>query len=86
MECPNCGCPFVTRSGFRSADAFQAWKDTDGTWYRGPAVDETISICDGCGRKTVERKERGKLVSKVISIGSTSKWPIDSRLKTCILD
>jgi hypothetical protein len=67
MLCPKCGCPFARVDGWCTADAYQAWQDTDGTWYKGPAKETTVSTGDGCGRKETKIKARGKLVSHEVT-------------------
>lgn len=64
--CPKCGCPFISRSVFHTADGHSAWKDTDGKWYKGPAHEQITERCDGCGRTEVIKRERGKEVSRVV--------------------
>jgi len=60
-KCPECGCPFFNLTSFITADNFQAWKDTDGTWYCGPAQQTDTRRCASCGKTQVLKYKKGKL-------------------------
>ncbi len=63
MICPKCGSPYFTGHGYSTADAHKAWKDADGTWYRGPANEYMEYTCDGCSSYSYEvTKKNGKIV------------------------
>ena len=68
-DCPDCGCPFFSGSGYRTADVPRAWQDEDGTWYKGPAKEEWTQTCDGCGYTRTYLKEHGKLVKTTCQSG-----------------
>jgi hypothetical protein len=74
MKCEKCGCPFMRQSGFRTADAFSAWKDDDGTWYCGPASESVTFDCmnDDCRFSYTITKSRGKLVSDSRTVAQAS--------------
>lgn len=62
-ECPACGCPHWSSSSTRTADSHSAWKDADGTWYNGPAHEETKRSCAHCAWSQLIVRKRGKLES-----------------------
>lgn len=62
-ECPKCGCPHWNSNGMSTADAHSAWKDTDGTWYNGPARQDMTRECAHCGWSQRIVRKRGKLES-----------------------
>lgn len=61
--CPKCTCPVFEDSSIRTAEVYSAWKDTDGTWYNGPAEERTTHQCLNCGWLQRILRRRGKLVS-----------------------
>jgi hypothetical protein len=61
--CPVCGCPHWNGHGMRTADVGHAWRDTDGTWYQGPAEASETRSCGHCGWTQRIVRKRGKLVS-----------------------
>jgi predicted nucleic-acid-binding Zn-ribbon protein len=61
-ECPKCGCPFWQEITMRTAENYTAWKDSDGTWYCGPAREDITRSCRSCGFSEYIRRERGKTI------------------------
>ena len=62
-KCPKCGCQYWNRHGFRTADAYSAWKDSDGNWYCGPAHEDITKSCAHCGWSQHIHKKRGKTIA-----------------------
>jgi ribosomal protein S27AE len=59
--CPKCGCTQWDTGGFSTADTHTAWKDLDGKWYSGPAIQSVRRSCAACGWAQEVTRKRGKL-------------------------
>ena len=67
QECPRCGCPFFKEVRGGTMEVYGAWRDTDGTWYYGPAGETITLTCANaaCRWSRTTTRNDGKVVSVV---------------------